>query len=161
MCWVCQNQHCPPSLGSRIQESPASRGCSISSHSRCPGRCDLPRQTGCWGWAPEEGRAALQEPGQLWMLLAGAGRALGKRICRNWLPQHFLSDEAEKCWHRLGEQPGLCEQTQELERRFLVATVDVWEKENVCVLNKYWHSARAYQLTQCFSSWRAELALPH
>lgn len=51
-------------------------------------------------------------------------------------PQHFLTHEAEKCWHRLGEQPGLCEQTQELERRFLVATVDVWEKKMcVCLIN--------------------------
>lgn len=84
-------------------------------------------------------RCGSQQPGQVWRLLAGTGRALGKRLrgpLQELAPQHFLTHGAEKCWHRLGEQPGLCEQTQELERRFLVATVDVWEKKMcVCLIN--------------------------
>lgn len=71
--------------------------------------------------------------------LGAAGWSSGEEapgVIQELAPQHFLTLQAEKCWHRLGEQPGLCEQAQELERRFLVATFDVWEKKMcVCLIN--------------------------
>lgn len=48
---------------------------------------------------------------------------------------------------------------QELQRRCLEMAVNVWERKNVCALDKCWHPTGAYQLIQCFGFQRAGLAL--
>lgn len=56
---------------------------------------------------------------------------------RSWLPSAFLrSRVAEKCWHRLGEQPGAVRTDLLAVARILVTTVDVWEKRMyMCLIN--------------------------
>lgn len=162
MCWsLCQpmQEPCIAFLAG-IQESCATGGSNIWSSSVCQGEgaiCQA-KQDFVVDRFVRRGRAFLREASSRCYLKC-CWLELVRLLCRDswgdfrsWLPSTFVKSRvAEKCWHWLGEQPGSA-------RTDLVAVAKIFSgdswcvgEENVCVLNKYWHSARAYQLIQCFS----------